>query len=304
MPNSRYTHLPLRALVSFEAAARLVSFKAAARELNVTPAAVSHQIKALEKDLRSTLFERHNRGVDLTEKGAYLLVSIQRGFDHVGEALDQLKSRASPAAVTIHSTTAVSSLWLTQRLASFWRAHERISVSQMVDDNARDANACDLSIHYGDMSKERDPCRPLFRDTITALASPDFVVRHKIESVADLGSIPLIHLEWAENNWTTWEEWATALGYHGPLQMSHRVNNYVIALQAARDGMGAVLGWDGLTSDLVASGRLVKLLPDALPSPLDFYIALHSDASGQAKLVFDWLSETNNPDPDFSPKNL
>ncbi|MEO0372723.1 MAG: LysR substrate-binding domain-containing protein [Pseudomonadota bacterium] len=290
MPETRYTHLPLRALVSFEAAARHVSFKAAARELNVTPAAVSHQIKTLEGDLRTALFERHNRGVDLTEKGAYLLVAIQRGFDHVGEALDQLKSRARPAAVTIHSTTAVSSLWLTQRLASFWRAHPRIAVNQAVDDMRRDAVNCDLSIHYGDMSLERAPCRALFRDTITALASPDFVAEHGVSSVKDLGQIPLIHLEMAENNWTSWEEWAGTLGYAGPLQMSHRVNNYVIALQAARDGMGAVLGWDGLTADLVASGRLVKLLPDALPSPLDFYIAQHNEASDQARLVFEWLS--------------
>ncbi len=290
MSKTRYTRLPLRALVSFEAAARNVSFKAAARELNVTPAAVSHQIKALEGNLRTALFDRHNRGVDLTEKGAYLLVAIQRGFDHVGDALDQLKSRARPAAVTIHSTTAVSSLWLTQRLASFWRAHPRIAVNQAVDDMRRDAGSCDLSIHYGDMNLEPAPCRALFRDTITALASPDFAQEHAISSVSDLGQIPLIHLEMAENNWTTWEEWAGTLGYHGPLQMSHRVNNYVIALQAARDGMGAVLGWDGLTADLVASGRLVKLLPDALPSPLDFYIAQHNEASDQARLVFDWLS--------------
>ena len=109
-------------------------------------------------------------------------------------------------------------------------------------------------------------------------------------TIEDLGRVPLIHLEMAENHWTSWEEWAGALGYHGRLQMSHRVNNYVIALQAARDGMGAVLGWDGLTSDLVASGRLVKLLPEALPSPLDFYIAQHNENSGQARLVLDWLS--------------
>ncbi|MEO0783259.1 MAG: LysR substrate-binding domain-containing protein [Pseudomonadota bacterium] len=76
----------------------------------------------------------------------------------------------------------------------------------------------------------------------------------------------------------------------GLYRCDHRVNNYVIALQAARDGMGAVLGWDGLTADLVASGRLVRLLPNALPSPLDFYIAQHNESSDQARLVFDWLS--------------
>ena len=71
---------PMTALVAFEAAARHVGFKPAARELNVTPAAISHQVKALESELHCALFYRHHRGVELTETGAYLLVALQRGF--------------------------------------------------------------------------------------------------------------------------------------------------------------------------------------------------------------------------------
>ncbi|TGT51825.1 LysR family transcriptional regulator, partial [Mesorhizobium sp. M2E.F.Ca.ET.166.01.1.1] len=69
----------MTALICFEAAARNESFKTAARELNVTPAAVSHQIKALESDLKCDLFLRRSRGVELTEKGAFLFVALQRG---------------------------------------------------------------------------------------------------------------------------------------------------------------------------------------------------------------------------------
>src|SRR5262245_22939938 len=71
------------ALVSFEAAARHGGFKNAATELNVTPAAVSHQIKALEIDLGCSLFLRRSRGVELTEKGAFLFVAIRRGFEAI-----------------------------------------------------------------------------------------------------------------------------------------------------------------------------------------------------------------------------
>ena len=70
----------INALICFEAAARNLSFKTAAQEMNVTPAAISHQIKALETDLGISLFTRRNRGVELTEKGAYLLFALQRGF--------------------------------------------------------------------------------------------------------------------------------------------------------------------------------------------------------------------------------
>lgn len=289
---SGFSHLPMRALISFESAARRESFKAAAVELNVTPAAISHQIKALERDLKTTLFQRQHRRVELTEKGAYLLVAIQGGLEQVSQAIDQLKSSHNRSAVIIHSTTAVSSLWLTPRLAEFWKSNGDISVSQVVSDNDRNVMACDLSIHYGDMSTDPADCTRLFNDRISILASPEFAEKHPISSIADLASVPLIQLGTAESYWTSWEQWAEALGYSGPLQKSHFVNNYIIALQAARDGMGAVLGWEGLTADLMARKTLVRLLPDTLMSPLDFYVARHNHDSGQVDRVVKWLSAT------------
>ena len=63
----------------------------------------------------------------------------------------------------------------------------------------------------------------------------------------DLAAVTLIHLETEGADWTDWQDWFAALGYGGKLRNTHRVNNYVIALQAAQDDMGAVLGWEGLT---------------------------------------------------------
>lgn len=77
----------------------LVSFEATARELNVTAAAISHQVKSLEAHLQSQLFYRHHRGVELSETGAYLMVAIQRGFEAIDDALGQLRARASTASV-------------------------------------------------------------------------------------------------------------------------------------------------------------------------------------------------------------
>ena len=55
--------------------------------------------------------------------------------------------------------------------------------------------------------------------------------------------------------------------------------------------MGAVLGWEGLTSELTASGKLVRLLPQTISSQLDFYVKLHNTSSDRAKLVFKWLGQ-------------
>jgi len=74
-------HLPpLSALRAFEAAARLKSFSKAAEELNVTPAAISHQIHALEQDLGVQLFHRRNRAVELTVSAKVLLPGLSDAF--------------------------------------------------------------------------------------------------------------------------------------------------------------------------------------------------------------------------------
>ena len=291
MPKGPYELPPFGSLISFEAAARHVSFKTAAAELNVTPAAISHQVKSLEQELNCSLFRRHHRGVELTESGAYLLVGLQRGFEGISEALQQLRSQYDRSGVTIRSSTAVSSLWLTPRLAQFWKSYGHISVTQVVTDLGFDTSKCDLSIFYGDASQEKARCHVLFRDRIMALGSPRFMEQNGITCIQDLARVPLIHLDAPGTGWTDWREWTNQLGYDGPVNSAHRVNNYTIALQAAQDDMGAVLGWEGLTSELVASGKLVSLLPQAISSPLDFYVALHNTASDRAKLVYQWLTE-------------
>lgn len=280
----------MSALVAFEAAARHVGFKAAARELNVTPAAISHQVKALETELRCQLFHRNHRGVELTETGAYLLVALQRGFEAMGDAVDQLRKRSNRASVTIAVTTAVSSLWLTPKLAQFWKSHGDVSVAQIVSDTGGQVPTnCDLSIHYGDMSRDSGTCSLLLRDRIMALGSPRFARANPVGNVAELAALPLIHFDSGVTGWTDWPEWLRARGHDGPVNNSHRVNNYIIAIQAARDDMGAVLGWVGLTRSYIDSGQLVPLLPDEVTTVEDYYVKLHPHASERAKLVHDWL---------------
>src|ERR1017187_2396344 len=75
----------LKVLKTFQVAAKLHSFKAAAQELCVTPSAVSHQIKALEKQFGIALFERGVRTLTLTDAGAHYL-------EHITDILAKLES--------------------------------------------------------------------------------------------------------------------------------------------------------------------------------------------------------------------
>lgn len=282
----------ITALICFEAAARNSHFKKAAQELNVTPAAVSHQIKALEGDLGCDLFLRRSRGVELTEKGAFLFIAIQRGFETISDAVTQIRARKETVDVTIWTTTAVSSLWLTPKISAFWKIHPAITVSQIVSDVPSITGRYDLSVHYGNPQENGVEYRELFQDRIVALGTPDFARQHNINCVDDLLGTPLIHLSNEESGWTTWTEWFLALGRPPPSGRNFYVNNYMIALQAAQDDVGAVLGWDGLVKGLMSEGRLVQLVPDIIPSPVGFHLRVHPRATSKARLFADWLVKT------------
>ena len=72
---------PLNAVKAFEAAGRLENFSKAALELNVTPSAVSRQIKNLEDYLGIGLFARVGNEVRITAAGRVYLSYVQDGFD-------------------------------------------------------------------------------------------------------------------------------------------------------------------------------------------------------------------------------
>src|SRR3954451_3555103 len=89
-------YLPLNGLRAFEAAARHASLTKAAIELNVTPAALGHQVKALEERLGATLFHRLPRGLALTDEGQALLPVLKEAFDRMAASLgrfDQAQGR-------------------------------------------------------------------------------------------------------------------------------------------------------------------------------------------------------------------
>lgn len=86
--------LDTQRLLTFEAVVRIGSFAGAARELGYTQPGVSQQMKALERDLKTTLFAREGRGLKLSEQGEVLA-------SRVGEILAELRATEERiAAVT------------------------------------------------------------------------------------------------------------------------------------------------------------------------------------------------------------
>ncbi|GHA46187.1 LysR family transcriptional regulator [Amylibacter ulvae] len=289
MSRNPYGLPSLKMLKSFECAARCGSIKDAAAELFVTPGAVSHQVKALEQELGVQLFIRSHRAVELTPEGWVLKDALSRGFFDISRAIKSIQSRVDPNSVTIGATTAVSSLWLTPRISRFWRDHGEITINQHVRDRPFVRPVLlDLVIEYR-ISAPDEPHDVLFDDVLIPLCAPDFD-RSGASELGDIAALPLIHLDAKETNWTSWQNWFDALNYNGELSTRHRVNNYTIALQLAKDGQGVVLGWQRLVAPLLDAGELIVLGRYRSAAPGRFYL-IHAgiENNAQTALVRQWL---------------
>ena len=108
---------PLIELRAFEAAARHLSFKAAAAELAVTPTAISHQIRLLERYCGRALFRRRPRPLALTEAGARLFPVIRDGLEAFAVAISAVKHGDGHEPLRVTTTNAFASRWLVPRLA-------------------------------------------------------------------------------------------------------------------------------------------------------------------------------------------
>ncbi|MBE7204521.1 MAG: LysR family transcriptional regulator, partial [Parafilimonas terrae] len=102
------------ALRAFESAARLGSFARASEELHLTPSAVSHQIRALERGFERPLFRRANRQATLTADGERLLAGLSDAFDAIEAVCAELKPPAASlkAALAVHCTPSFAAKWL------------------------------------------------------------------------------------------------------------------------------------------------------------------------------------------------
>ena len=106
----------------FHAAAEAGSFTHAGEALRMSQSAVSRQVSALEKELNVALFHRHARGLVLTEQGEMLFGTASEIMNKLSTAETLLSDTTTKPTGDLKITAPVGlgSVWVTQRLRSFW----------------------------------------------------------------------------------------------------------------------------------------------------------------------------------------
>ncbi|MBK1695884.1 transcriptional regulator GcvA [Rhodovibrio salinarum] len=256
---------PLNGLRAFEAAGRHLSFSKAAQELNVTPAAISHQIKGLEEHLQVQLFRREPRTLLLTDAGQRALPEIRAAFEHLAEAVEGLRdaSEANQHLLTVSAVPSLSSKWLVPRLDRFRRQHPEIDVrldaTGTVVDFSRDQDI-DLGLRYGTGGYPGLEAIRLASGDVIPVCSPAVAYADPpLKQPADLANRTLIHTSWGSGATDPdWGEWLRSAGVSNiDSRRGPRFNHTEYAVQAALQDQGVALAARVLMEDDLAAGRLV-----------------------------------------------
>ncbi len=263
---------PLNSLKNFEAAGRLLSFTRAARELNVTQAAVSHQIKVIEEYLGVTLFVRYPRKLVLTEQGKALLPEVIEAFDKVSNAIAAVSQEPSSKMVSVRLAPSFAAKWLSPRLKYFWSQYPEIDLClyhahPAVDFDREDI---DIAVTYGKGDWAGVVADPLLSLDFFPVCTPTFMCNDKpLSDINNLRYYTFLH----DANYQCWADWLKLAGIDvinsgkGTI-----IDDTNVLIQAAVDGQGVAMGSATFVQDLLDSGRLIKPFDITLENEFAYYI--------------------------------
>jgi DNA-binding transcriptional LysR family regulator len=272
----------------FHAVASAGSFTHAGQMLALSQSAVSRQISALEEEINTPLFQRHARGLTLTDEGELLYGAVSDVLTRLGQAEEALKNaQAAPrGSLKITSSHGLGTYWLLPRINEFVRDFPELQVHLVFEDRELDLaqREADLAIRMRAPVQADLIQRKLFTVHYHLYATADYLSRHGApQSFEDLARHTLIaYGETAapEIRDVNWLIDTTRRGTNGGGR-ALRINNITGIMHATEAGIGIAA-----LPDYIAAGRphLTRVLPDIEGPTFDVHL-VYCDALRQSKRV-------------------
>ncbi len=290
----RKTTPPLNWLRSFEAAARHMSFTQAALELNMTQAAISQQIKGLEGQLETSLFNRLPRSLELTEAGKAYLPAVHEAIERLAAATNEIFGEGRGRLLTVRVNLVFFTKWLAPRLGRFRQRHPKIGLrfNSNIWVTEQERVTAHLDIRYGKGAWPGYDAHRLTWDSLMPVCSPelarDLDPERPVEALHRHG---MLHVIGYEEGWGYWLRQAGI----GQVDASQGVqfDTLITALEMAEHGQGFALGRTSLVAEMLAGGRLVAPFAYQAPTSEAFYVVSASQQymPPQAEAFRAWLIE-------------
>lgn len=276
----------LNSLRAFCVVAETGSYSQAASRLNVTPAAVNQQVKALEVRLGVSLVLRSGRSISLTSAGGALARDLAAGFAGIRQGIESLKGADAMRPVQITMSPAFAVEWLMPRITDFQERHPEITL--MLNPTAEVVElrpgGIDLAIRYTDRRNPDEIANEILHSDMVIVGAPALVGSREFDHPSDLAGLP-----WLEELGTDEvRDWFARrrITPDQPLSVSQMPGNLI--MQAVRRGDGITYSVRAFFEREIVSGTMKVLFSE--PEFGVFYLETAPGAVRPAvETVIGWL---------------
>lgn len=294
----------LQYLPAFEATARLGGVRLAAEELNLSPSAISLQLKKLGDATGIVLFQKVGRNVALTQAGKDFsqAVAISLGqLDTATRASRKITTGDQPAALSVSVPTALGIAWLTAAIVDFAQSNgiASLTISEAMTAADVDWDKNDLAIVYDNPPFAGKYWRSLSEVRLCAVCAPTLFPRLDLRNRdRKLSSVALLH----EDDGGEWTKWSVAARISLEGNMRVRVNSVAQAVASAVQGRGVALVSDVLTRTYLSEGRLIQPFSTTINAAREYYIVSPVDRASDPVLraLADHVIEQLRPGRDLN----
>jgi len=249
----------------FSAVAEAGSFTSATVVLNISQSAISRQIQSLEEDLNVKLFERHARGLTLTENGEYVYKTAREVISKLKEVETSLgdKKHKPTGKLTVSTVVSFGTTWLTPRIQEFMQLNPEIEIELIFDDKELDLSTrqADIGIFMRRPKQLNYIQRKLININYHIYGSAKYLEKRGYpKSVKDLDKHKFISFGRGAPSPVYNPDWALKLGMidNKKRKTVMKVNSVYGLLLAVQSGVGLAALPDYLT---VKQPNIVKVLP-------------------------------------------
>lgn len=282
---------PLHLLRAFAEVSKLGSFSRAAAALNVTQSAVSQQIRALEQEVGTDLFQREGRRTVLTDFGRVYLKLIGGPVAALEEGHTTLRAMTGRSSIVLHLSRSFGSQWLAPRLADFAARFPDIAITGMFLNPGDTPTGSSGDAYIASTRRDDDQTdfivEPMFTTTLCPVASPRF----ESVDISRMPELPIIHTLRRHDDWQTW---CIAAG----LPVISRDKGWSfesssMSYSAASHGLGVVMAELEFIAEDLAENKLRPISPVTAPSGHSFHIAYAKSRYDRPALkkFRSWLSD-------------
>ncbi len=277
---------PLASLRAFAAFAEKRNVVEAGAALNVSHAAISQQLRALEKHLGAALLDRTGKALTLTAEGEHLARALQLGFGAIEAAVSDLARSAQDRPVHVSLTSSFAASWLMPRLPSFRATHPEVNL--ILDPTFEVVElrpgGVDVAIRYGAGGWPGVECEMLLQTPMVIVASPTLLGDKTDWSPSELAQLP-----WLEEIGTTeGTKWLTDHGV-GPERGAGRTQlPGNLLLDGLRSGQGVTVTVRQFVEADIKAGRIVELFAE--PDTRGYHIITQKQVlRPSVKTFISWL---------------